>query len=53
MTKEKYQVKKGKAKDTRVVVLKPRRMTIYLESATQEQLKLLYEVIKHPFIEKV
>ena len=43
-----YKVKKGKKGVVRL--MKP-RMVINLENATQEQLKVLYE-IKHPFISK-
>ncbi len=44
-----YKVKKGKFGTVYVKV--PRRMTIELETATQDQLKILYE-LKHPFVIK-
>jgi len=45
-----YIVKSGKAKDT-VVYFPNQRKKIILENATQQELKLLFDM-KHPFIEE-
>lgn len=47
-----YKIKTGTPKGSKIHILKPRRV-IDLDSASKADLKHLFEVIKHPYIDKV
>lgn len=47
-----YKIKQGTPKGAVIHIMKPKRV-INLDTASKAELKMLFEIIKHPDIEKV